>query len=136
MQFLPFEEASANAADQAFVTAMGPAKLTSWGAQAWQAGMAFQQAVNSIVAKSGPNGVTRANLMTALKGMNNFDAGGWMGPKALQGDGSFSNCFLIMQVKDGKFVRVYPTEAGKMDCNASNLVTVNVDPVAEATKLK
>jgi len=136
MQFLPFEEASANAADQAFVTAMGPAKLTSWGAQAWQAGMAFQQAVNSIVAKSGPNAVTRANLMTALKGMTNFDASGWMGAKALQGPGSFSNCFLIMQVKDGKFVRVYPAEAGKMDCNASNLVTVNVDPVAEATKLK
>jgi len=39
LQFLPFEEASLNANDQAFVTALG-SKVTSWGAQAWQAGLA------------------------------------------------------------------------------------------------
>jgi ABC-type branched-subunit amino acid transport system substrate-binding protein len=137
MQFLPFEEASTNAADQAFVTAMGPSKLTSWGAQAWQAGMAFQQAVNSIVAKSGPNAVTRAALLSALKGMTNFTADGWLGAgKSLQGAGSFGSCFMVMQVQNGKFVRVYPTKPGTLDCNASNVLTVNVDPVAEAAKLK
>jgi ABC-type branched-subunit amino acid transport system substrate-binding protein len=137
MQFLPFEEASTNAADQAFVTAMGPSKLTSWGAQAWQAGMAFQQAVNSIVAKSGPNGVTRAALLTALKGMTNFTADGWLGAgKSLQGPGSFGPCFVILQVQNGKFVRVYPTKPGTLDCNPSNVATVNADPVAEAAKLK
>jgi ABC-type branched-subunit amino acid transport system substrate-binding protein len=136
MQFLPFEEASYNPQDQAYVNAMGPSKLTSWGAQAWQAGLAFQQAVNEVVAKSGPNGVTRAAVLTALKGITNFTADGWMGTKSLQGAGSISQCFLIMQVQNGKFVRVYPTKPGTMDCNASNVLTVNVDPVAEATKLK
>jgi ABC-type branched-subunit amino acid transport system substrate-binding protein len=136
MGFLPFEEAQYNAADQAFVNAIPASKLNSWGAQAWQAGMAFQQAVNTVVAKSGPNGLTRAALLTALKGMTNFNADGWMGAKSLQGSGSTSDCFLIMQVQSGKFVRVYPTKAGTMDCNPANLSTVNVDPVAEAAKLK
>jgi hypothetical protein len=136
MGFLPFEEASFNAADEAFVSSLPASKLNSWGAQAWQAGMAFQQAVNTVVAKSGPNGLTRAALLTALKGMTNFNAGGWMGAKSLQGSGSTSDCFLMMQVQNGKFVRVYPTKPGTMDCNPDNLATVNVDPVAEAAKLK
>ena len=135
MQFLPFEEASYNAQDQAYVNALG-SKATSWGAQAWQAGLAFQQAVNAVVAKSGPNGVTRAAVLTALKSITNFTADGWMGTKSLQGAGSISQCFLVMQVKNGKFTRVYPTQPGTMDCNAGNVLTVNVDPVAEAAKLK
>jgi hypothetical protein len=135
MQFLPFEEASSNPADQAYVTALG-SKVDSFGAQAWQAGLAFKQAVDGIVAKSGPNGVTRASLMAALKGMTSFDAGGWMGKKSLQGAGSVSDCFLVVQVQNGKYVRVYPTQPGTMDCNPSNLTTVNLDPTAEATKIK
>jgi Periplasmic binding protein len=136
MAFLPFEEAQYNAADQAFVSSLPASKLNSWGAQAWQAGMAFQQAVNTVVAKAGPNGVTRSAVLAALKGMTNFNADGWMGAKSLQGSGSTSDCFLMMQVQNGKFVRVYPTKPGTMDCNPANLATVNVDPVAEAAKLK
>jgi ABC-type branched-subunit amino acid transport system substrate-binding protein len=135
MQFLPFEEASSNPADQAYVTALG-SKVDSFGAQAWQAGLAFKQAVDGIVAKSGPNGVTRASLMAALKGITSFDAGGWMGKKSLQGAGSVSDCFLVVQVQNGKYVRVYPTQPGTVDCNPSNLTTVNLDPIAEATKIK
>ena len=59
-----------------------------------------------------------------------------MGGQALKGPGAFSNCYLIMQVQHGKFVRVYPTQPGTMDCKSSNITTVNVDPVAEAAKLK
>jgi ABC-type branched-subunit amino acid transport system substrate-binding protein len=134
LQFLPFEEASYNAADQAYVTALG-SKVTSWGAQAWQAGMAFQQAVNSIVAKSGPNAVTRASLLTALKGITNFTADGWIGAKSLQGPGVFSDCFMAMQVQNGKFVRVFPTKPGTLDCNPSNLNQVQLDPVVAAAKI-
>jgi len=135
MNFLPFEEASTNAADQAYVNALG-SKVDSFGANGWQAALAFQQAVNTVVTTSGPNGLTRAALLTALKGITNFSAGGWIGPKALQGPGSYSPCFLIMQVQAGKYVRVYPTQPGTMDCNASDLVTLNVDPVAEGAKIK
>jgi Periplasmic binding protein len=135
MNSLPFEEASTNPADQAYVTALG-SKVDSFGANGWQAALAFQQAVNTIVDKNGPNAVTRASLLTALKGITNFSADGWIGPKALQGPGSYSPCYLIMQVQNGKYVRVYPTQPGTMDCNPSNLVTLNVDPVAEGAKIK
>jgi len=137
IQFLPYEEASYNAADQAFVTAIGN-KITSWGANAWQAGMAFQEAVNAVVAKSGPNGVTRAAVLAALKGLNNFTADGWLGtvPKALQGPVQFSPCYMIMKVQGGKFVRVYPTKPGTLDCTPSNVTTINIDPIAEANALK
>src|SRR5262249_12508471 len=42
MQFLPFEEADQNAADKAYVDSVGGIdKADSFGAQAWQAGLAF-----------------------------------------------------------------------------------------------
>jgi hypothetical protein len=40
-----------------------------------------------------------------------------------------------MQVQNGKFVRVYPTKPGTLDCNPGNLATVHLDPVAEAAKI-
>jgi ABC-type branched-subunit amino acid transport system substrate-binding protein len=134
-QYIPIEEASTNATEQAYVTAIGDKEI-SWAAQAWQAALAFKSAVDAVVAKSGPNAITRAALLTQLKGITNFTADGWMGGKALQGPLAFSNCFVLLQVQNGKFVRVFPTQSGTMDCNASNLLTVNVDPIAEAAKLK
>ena len=136
MQFLPFEEASSNAALKAYVDGVGAAKTDSFGAQAWQAGMAFKQAVDKIVADEGPNAITRAKLLTVLKGIKNFDADGWAAKKNLQGDGAFSPCFLMLQVKQGKFVRVHPTEVGTMDCDPGNVTTVTIDPVAAAAALK
>ncbi|HSS10742.1 MAG TPA: ABC transporter substrate-binding protein [Acidimicrobiales bacterium] len=135
MQFLPFEEASYNAEDQAYVSALG-SKVDSFGANAWQAAGAFKAAVDSVVKQGGPNAVTRAAVLDALKGLTNFTDNGWVGGKSLKGQGAFSNCYLIMQVQNGKFVRVYPTQPGTMDCKADNVTTVNVDPVAEAANLK
>jgi len=138
MGFLPFEEASYNAEDQAYVNAVGLAKVDSFGAEAWQAGVAFQTAVNMIVAKDGPNAITRATFMQTLRSLQNFSANGWTGPKSFEasGPGSISSCFLILQVQDDKFVRVYPTKPGTMECSPSNLVSVSIDPVAAAAKLK
>jgi hypothetical protein len=56
-----------------------------------------------------------------------------MGKKELRG---FSPCFLVMQIEGGKFVRKYPTQPGTFDCNADNMVTVTLDPAAEAAKIK
>jgi hypothetical protein len=136
MGFLPFEEASYNAEDQNYVNAVGYAKADSFGAAGWQAAVAFEDAVKAVVAKDGPNGLTRTNLLTALKGLGNFDAHGWLGAKTLQGTTSVSPCFLVMQVQNGKFVRVYPAKPGTMDCNPANLVHVTIDPVAAAAALK
>jgi len=134
LPFLPFEEASLNPADEAFVTALG-SKVTSWGAQAWQAALAFKQAVDAVVAKSGPNGLTRAALLTALKGITNFTADGWLPPTPLE-PGQVSPCFVMLQVQNGKFVRVYPTKPGTFDCNPANVTTVTHDSAAVAATLK
>ena len=40
------------------------------------------------------------------------------------------------RIKSGKFVRVHPAEKGTMDCDADNVVTVTLDPAAEAAKIK
>ncbi len=135
MGFLPFEEGSYNAEDQAYVNAIGVSKADSFGANGWQAAVAFQTAVDSVVKQDGPNGLTRANLFQALRDITNFTANGWLGSKSLQGTDAISPCFLVMQVQGGKFVRVYPTKPGTMDCNPANLATVTVDPVAGAAKI-
>ena len=134
--FLPFEEAAANAEDQAYVNAIGPSKVDSFGAYAWQAAVAFQTAVDTVVSQDGPNGLTRANMFQALKGVTNFTANGWLGTKSLQGSGAISSCYLVMQVENGRFVRVYPTKPGTMDCGPANLLTETIDPVAAAAKIK
>jgi hypothetical protein len=89
--------------------------------------------VDDIVAKSGPNAITRAAILDDLKGMKNFTDNGWMGEKDLRG---FSPCYVLMQVQGGKFVRLFPTKAGTLDCSASNLTTVTINPAAEAANIK
>jgi ABC-type branched-subunit amino acid transport system substrate-binding protein len=133
MQFLPFEEADTNAEATAYVNGVGASKVDSFGAQAWQAGGAFKQAVDDIVAKSGPNAITRASILDALKNMKNFTDNGFMGEKDLRGA---SPCYVLMQIQSGKFVRVFPTKRGTLDCSPSNLATVTLDPAVEAAKIK
>jgi ABC-type branched-subunit amino acid transport system substrate-binding protein len=134
MQFLPFEEADSNAALKAYVDAVGPNKVDSFGAQAWQAAMLFKHAVDQIVKTDGVNGITRAKLLDALRATDDFTADGWMGkePKDLRG---FSPCMVILQVKDGKFVRVFPEKKGTLDCNAADVVHITLDPAKEAEKI-
>ena len=129
--FLPFEEASLNAQDQAYVSSSS--SLTTWGAQAWQAGLAFEQVVNGIVKAGGPNAVTRSAILDGLKNIGKFTADGWIGPTNLR---DLSPCFVLMQIQGGKFVRTYPTQAGTFDCSPTNDITVTIDPVAAAGQLK
>jgi hypothetical protein len=35
---------------------------------------------------------------------------------------------VMMQVQNGKFVRVQPTEKGKFDCNPMYLTDIAIDP--------
>ncbi len=130
MQFLPFEEADLNPEAKAYVDSVGADKVDSFGAQAWQAAVLLKQVVDGIVAKSGPNAITRAAILDGLKNTKDFTANGWIGAKDLKG---FSNCFVLLQVKGGKFTRVYPAERGKLDCSADNVTTQTLDP-AEAAK--
>ena len=127
----PVRGGQLNAADAAYIANVP--KLDSFGAQAWQAALAFQQVVNKIVATSGPNAITRAAGPQRPEEHRAVHADGWMAPTDLRG---FSPCFMMMQIQNGKYVRVYPTKPGTFDCTPSNVVSVMVDPVAAAALLK
>ena len=100
-----------------------------FGEQAWMAGDAFMKAVNDVVAKDGANGLTRKAVLDAIRNIHGFDAGG-MAPKTDIGGRQGSNCLVGMQVQNGKFVRVDPTEPGKFDCSGT-VTTLMIDPLKE-----
>ena len=43
------------------------------------------------------------------------------------GDRRVSSCYVLLQVRNGKFKRVHPTKAGTFDCDASNVLTMRAD---------
>ena len=133
--FVPLEEADTVPALQQYIDSVGGmGKTSSWGVGAWSAGLAFEQVVNEIVAKDGPNGVTKAKILEGLKAMQSdgsFNADGIYGDKLnIGGPGT---CFVMMQVKDGKFVRIFPEEKGKLSCPDDALQPISIDPAKAFT---
>ncbi len=123
--FLPFEEASVNKTVANFVKYMkqiGGAP-DQFAAYSWAATLAFADAANAVVKKDGVNGLTRTNLISAIKGLTDFDAGGMLGTRSFK-DGKITSCFMVVQFKSGKWVRQYPSKKGTFDCKASNATTV------------
>ena len=101
--------------------------------QAWLAGEAFARAVNDTVAShnNDPNSITRANILAAIKNLHEFDANGMM-PKTDIGGKVPSTCYVGMQVQNGKFVRVSPTQPGTFDCDDNKPpITVSIDAAKE-----
>ena len=82
--------------------------------------------MKDVVAKQGVNGVTRQNLLDSLKKLTSFDAGGIIGSVDIANKKT-SPCFVLIQVKNGKFVRVSPSKKGTFDCTKSNYATVQSD---------
>ncbi len=132
MQFLPFEDKGSNQELDNYLDSIGTPD--SFGAQAWMAAVAFQQAVEEIVSTDGPNAITREKMLEVLNGFGDFDANGWMGPKSLKG--GFSDCQVIVELENGEWVRKLPTEKGELDCNPDYLVTQTLDPAVEAEKVQ
>jgi hypothetical protein len=133
LSFLPFEERERNEELAAYIDSVGESKVDSWGAQAWQAAGLFEEAVNDVVARKGANGLTRAALLDALAGIHRYSANGWIGPSDPRGA---SKCFVLLQLRDGVFRRVYPEKKGTLDCNERNLTTFPLDAIAEAERLQ
>jgi hypothetical protein len=125
LSFLPFEDKGHN--DELDNFLQYDKKPDAFGAQAWVSGQIFATAVKSIVAKSGPNGLTRSALLTAVRGLTNFDDNGFIAPTNVGGQVG-SLCLIGMQVKDGQFTRVDPVEPGKFDCTGTHN-DVTLDPV-------
>lgn len=122
LQFLPFEEASQNKMLANFLKYTGKDKADGFGVWGWTSAIAFQQVLNEAVKAHGVNAVTRANLLTGLKNLHAFDAGGMIG-KTDVANKVLSPCFMLDEVKNGKYARVHPTKKGTFDCTPSNRVT-------------
>ncbi len=123
LTFLPFEEVKSNKMLANFVKYTGKDNIDGFGVSAWAAAMLFQQALTDAVKDHGVNGVTRANLFTALRATGRFDAGGLVsGADIAKKVGS--PCYLLLEYNDGKYTRVHPTKKGTFDCTKSNYATV------------
>ena len=126
--FLPFEEADTNEELGIFMDNIGTDFPPAWAAGAWVDGLLLEQSVDAIVDRDGPNGVTRQSLLDELSTVTTFDANGWWSTTDFTTTNTIGGCFVLMQVQDGEYVRVHPTERGTLDCSIDNVeVTANPD---------
>ncbi len=124
--FVPFEEASANRMTANFLKFTGRNRADAFGATAWAAGLYLRDVVNAVVQKGGKNALTRANVLATAPGTNGFTADGMLGRTDV-GMRRPTPCFTLLQVKNGKFVRVYPKKAATFDCSPQNLHSIKLD---------
>jgi hypothetical protein len=130
LPFLPFDETDTNEELASFIEAIGDPQPASWAAAAWGAGVLLEQVVADIVAAEGPNGVTRQAVLDGLNATSEFNANGMISTLDFTDYGA-TPCFVMMQVRDGAFVRVYPEEPGTLDCEADNVVEQSLDAASE-----
>ena len=124
--FVPFEEAKKSPPVKAYLASVGKDKADGFGAQAWIASLFFQDVVEKIVKADGVNGLTRANFLSTAKTETKFDAQGMIGPTDV-GNKVPNGCFALLQLKGGKWKRVYPKKAATFDCSPKNIETVQFD---------
>ncbi len=124
--FLPFDETSSNKTLANFVKYTGPKKVTGFGIQAYASGLLVSQAVKAIVKTAGVNGVTRKALFDQLNTIKSFNAGGMIGTTNIA-DRKVTSCYVLTQVRNGKFVRVTPSKKGTFNCKPQNYATVKLD---------
>ena len=101
----------------------GIQNVNSSSVSSWIAAILFQDAATKAAAKGA---LTRKSLMEALASEHNFDANGITGPFDV-GAHKPPLCYVMTTVKNGKWVRTYPKQVGKFDCNPKNLVTIKLD---------
>lgn len=132
MQFLPFEEADSNEELARFLDYYGDDFPPSWAANAWASGLLFEQAVDAIVERDGPNALTRRALLDQLAETEQFDANGWYGTIDYTADTRISNCYVLVQVRDGDYVRIHPDQPGTFDCDPGSVIRLDgLDAAAE-----
>ncbi len=124
---LPLEEASSNAMLRTYLKYVPRDKADGFAGYAWAAMLAFAQATRAVVDKDGVNGLTRANFLDhGVTTLTKFDAGGMMGTVNIA-DHVPTDCSMLLQLKNEKFVRLWPTKKGTFDCTPSNLATIKAD---------
>ena len=126
LAFLPFEEAKSNKALANYIKYVGADNATGFGAYAWVAGLLFRDSVNAIVEADGTNGLTRAAMLSQLANTHAFNGDGMWGTTDI-GNHQPTPCFMLYQVKNGKYARAYPKKPGTFDCKKSNRIEVETD---------
>lgn len=123
---LPFyAEHKSNPTLKAIVREVGGTdKLNANAMNSLVAALLFEEAAKKAVSDGGT--LTRQSLLDALKSTRQFDAKGLIGPTDV-GSHEPGPCFILMQVKNGKFVRVNPTKTGTFDCTKKNITPVEMD---------
>jgi ABC-type branched-subunit amino acid transport system substrate-binding protein len=122
--FLPFAEAKTNKTLAGYLKYIGKDNASAFGVYGFEAVLAFKEAADA--ANKSADGLTRASLLTALKGIHSFNAGGMTGTVDIGGKVP-SSCFMVVQWNSGKFDRIYPKKAGTFDCTESNRYTYQTD---------
>ena len=108
-----------------FVKYVGKDKLSGFASWGFTSGLLFEQAAKAAAAKSG--GLTRANLLAELKNTHAFNSDGMTVTTDI-GNKVPTNCFMLEQWKNNKFVRIYPTKAGHVRLQGVELVHVQDRP--------
>jgi hypothetical protein len=126
--FLPFLGKNAEGKQNAMLAAFlkYDKQPDGFGIQAFAAGLYFTDLVNKVVAKGGPNALTRKAIIAAAPTVHNFNAGGMIGTTDVGGRVP-SPCFVLNQVKNGDYVRVLPTSKGTFNCDPSTVVNLKLD---------
>jgi hypothetical protein len=124
--FLPFLGASSEAKQNKMLRNFlkNTEKTDGFAVQAFAAGLFFTQAVEEATGGDN-NNLTRAGLLEAAEGITEFDADGMLAPTNVGGREA-SGCYVLMQVRDGEFVRVHPKKKGTFDC-ALEAQTIDVE---------
>ena len=117
----PFEEPNAaiDLYNQWLKQAGGGTAPTTLGVESFSAGLLFAKVAGSLGSH-----VTRDNLIKGLTKVTSWDAGG-LHPAQNPGQNKANSCVLYLQVKGGKFVRVFPDQG--FACNAANTAPVSGD---------
>lgn len=96
----------------------------SEGVEAWVAGRLFEEAVKLATGAGtvdyDPDALNRASVLAAAQTIDSWDAVGTFG-ETNPSLAIPSACFVLMQVNDGNWERVWPEEDASRDCDAENL---------------
>jgi hypothetical protein len=93
------------------------------GLRAFVAGLLFEQAAEQLVDEDGANGLTRVRLLEILGSIHDFSAGGIVGTTDV-GARQPNGCSVVLEVRNGKFVRQNPATKGQLDCGPQNLTEI------------
>jgi len=93
--------------------------------QAFAAGLFITQAIEDAIGGDN-NALTRDVVLAAAADIHDFDADGMISPTDVGGKKP-NSCFMLNQVKNGEFKRIYPKKKGTFDCSKKNRTTITED---------